>query len=388
MKIGVIGAGIGGLVAAIGLSRAGAEVTVFERASSDRGQGSGLTLFGNAFAAFDSIGLGDDVRSIASDTALASKAGFRTPNGSWLSVTPPSAISAVRVVHRDELSHLLRERFTGLVHYDTTAAVTFDSESTTGSATVSAAGNEYEFDAVIAADGIQSRTRASWSHDPGLRYAGYSAWRGVTDRAVDLRGEAGEMWGRGERFGIAPLRDGRVYWFAVATIERDELIDDELSELRRRFAPWHQPVRELLDSTDPSVITRLPVTHLRRPLRSFHQDRTVLLGDAAHAMTPDLGQGAAQALEDAATISALLRPVASAEKPDALVIDDALVRYDGLRTARTRRLMRQARQLGMVAQLSGRFPTAIRNFVLRCTPDALIAGQLNRIQRWKPPAST
>lgn len=112
------------------------------------------------------MGLGDDVRSIASDTAFASKAGFRTPDGPWLSVTPPSAIRALRVVRRDELSHLLRERFAGPVHYETTAAVMLDSVSTTGSAQVTAAGNEYEFDAVIAADGIQSRTRASWSNDP------------------------------------------------------------------------------------------------------------------------------------------------------------------------------------------------------------------------------
>lgn len=179
-----------------------------------------------------------------------------------------------------------------------------------------------------------------------------------------------------------------MYWFAVATIERDEVIHDDLSELRRRFAHWHKPIREPLDSTDPSVITRLPVTHLRKPLRSFHQGRTVLLGDAAHAMTPDMGQGAAQAIEDAATLSRLLRPIARTLRPDATVIDAALTRYDHLRSTRTRRIMRQARLLGAAAQLSGRVPTTVRNSVLRVTPDRVIAARLSRLQRWDPPTAT
>ncbi|MEV4351069.1 FAD-dependent monooxygenase [Actinoplanes sp. NPDC049596] len=225
---------------------------------------------------------------------------------------------------------------------------------------------------VIAADGLRSPTRATWPGDPGLRYSGYTSWRGVTTHPVDLLGGAGESLGRGERFGLAPLPDGRVYWFGAVSLPARTRFPDEFAEVRRRFAGWHAPIADILAATDPAAVIRTDIHDLARPLRTFRRGHTVLLGDAAHAMTPDLGQGAAQAMEDAATLTHLL-----AELP----VDAALSAYDEARRRRTRAIAAKARAMGRLLQSRSR----LRDPLLRLVPPAVTARQLTALQAWKLP---
>ena len=216
MKVAVIGAGIGGLAAAVGLQRAGADVAVYERAPEVRAVGAGLSLFGNGFTALDALGLGDQVRALGG-TGLTLRAGQRNPHGDWLARTPPEAVASLAVVHRADLHRILLHALTpGTVHSGVEVRAVRDAETSVTLHRAGAPDRVETFDLIVAADGIRSRVRSGWSTDPGVRYAGYTAWRGVTQRPVDLLGAAGETWGRGLRFGIAPLQDGRVYWFAVA----------------------------------------------------------------------------------------------------------------------------------------------------------------------------
>ncbi len=356
MTVTVVGAGIGGLTTAIGLQRAGAHVTVLERASGPAVAGSGLSLFGNAFTALDAIGIGDEVRALGAPRPDL-RYGQRRPDGRWLAVTPPGAIRDVRIVHRADLHRVLAAALEpGTIRYGHPV----DTEPAGA-------------DLVVAADGLRSRTRASWPGDPGLRYAGYSAWRGVTATAVDLRGGAGETTGRGERFGLAPLADGRVYWFAVVSLPAGTRFADEHAEVRRRFAGWHAPIGEVLDATPAQTVIRTDIHDLAGPLPTFRRGRTVLLGDAAHAMTPDLGQGAGQAMEDAATLVRLLRT-----RP----AEEALSAYDRLRRARTAPIAARARQVGRVMQSRSR----LRDPLLRLTPSNLLGRQVAALQAWRPPA--
>jgi 2-polyprenyl-6-methoxyphenol hydroxylase-like FAD-dependent oxidoreductase len=363
MRVGIIGAGVGGLATAVGLQRHGVEAHVFEQSATVETVGSGLSIFGNGRTALRAIGLGHGFDEIGGDGMGELPSGQRRPDGRWLAVAPAAASAEVRVVHRAALHALLVSALAPrTLHLGT--AVSADT---------------LNFDVVVGADGLRSRTRELWADAPAIRYAGYSAWRGVTDGpfAVDA---ASETWGDGLRFGIAPLADGRVYWFAVASMPESRPMSGELRRVQKLFAGWHDPVAGLLAATDPATVIRHPIADLATPLRSYVRDRTVLLGDAAHAMTPDLGQGANQALEDAATLSILLGAARTTSE-----IDTALARYDDLRLPRTQLMARRSRLMGRVAQSSGRLRTSMRDTVMRMAPPSAMGMQLAAIQAWEPP---
>jgi 2-polyprenyl-6-methoxyphenol hydroxylase-like FAD-dependent oxidoreductase len=378
MRVAVIGAGIGGLAVAAGLQRAGAEVVVYERAPEIRAVGAGLSLFGNGFTALDALGLGEQIRALGG-TGLTLRAGQRDPGGRWLSRTPPDAVAQLAVVHRADLHAVLLD---ALAPGTLRCGVQVDAVSDDGTSLTSASGVD-RFDLIVAADGIRSRVRAGWPTDPGVRYAGYTAWRGVTVGPVDLLGAAGETWGRGRRFGIAPLQDGRVYWFAVASMPAGTVIGDEYAAVSTLFAGWHAPIGELLAATDPAAVFRLDINELAGSLPNFRRGRCVLLGDAAHAMTPDLGQGGNQALVDAATLVRLIGDAAAA--PPGPWIDPVLTEYDRLRRPRTQLLAKQARLVGRVGQTRGVVAVRLRDIAVRLLPDAMLGRQLRDVQAWQPP---
>jgi len=373
VRIGIVGAGIGGLVAAAALQRDGHEVALLERQERPGAVGAGLSLFGNSFAALDAVGLGGLVGPLTSEEPPAFTAGQRTPSGRWLLVMPRDAVSAMRVLHRADLHHALSAALRpGTLRAGIEASVAAD-----GSPTLTVSGQDERFDLVIAADGIRSEARRSLGLDTGVRYAGYTAWRAVTREPVDVAGDAGETWGRGERFGVAPLPDGRVYWFATRTLPAGTAYRDERREVLARFGSWHDPIPALIDATDPEAVLRHDIHDLARPLASYARGRTILLGDAAHAMTPDLGQGAGQAIEDAATIALLLRRGG---------IDESVRAYDLDRRRRSQPIARRSHATGRVAQLASPIAAA-RDALLALTPPGLVARASLRVQQWRPPGA-
>ncbi|WP_432563009.1 FAD-dependent monooxygenase [Kineococcus sp. SYSU DK003] len=401
MRVIVVGGGIGGLAVAVGLQRASIEVVLYERDVAARATGAALSLFGNGFAALDSLGVGERVRQLAGPMPLL-RAGQRRPDGRWLATTPAAATAQMRVVLRTDLHRALSSVLapgtvrTGnrVVQADPDGQVVVVNDSPDGPRTPRCE----RADLIVAADGLHSRLRGGWPGDPGTRYVGWSAWRGITSRPVDLHEAAGETWGRGLRFGLAPLGDGRVYWFAVATVAEGQPLlpgTDDLSALHRRFAGWHDPIGEVLRCTGPEVVHRTAVRELAGPLPTFVRGRCVLLGDAAHAMTPDLGQGANQALEDAATLCALLTGTARQQpgresgrgfdREPGRDLEAALARYDRLRRPRTQGVARQARRLGRLAQAPERWQAAARDLALQLVPAGVIGRRAVQLQTWQPP---
>lgn len=378
MDVAVIGAGVGGLATAVGLARHGHEVTVHERRSDPGALGAGLGLFGNAMAALDSLGLGPAARTASTDVAQH-RAGIRRPDGRWLLTASAASGATLRSIHRADLHAELLDALSDAAGPDalrvgSTAHVAPDGRSciTTGGVTI-------EPDLVVAADGLRSPARARLGLDPGLTYAGYTVWRGITGPGLDVAGEAGEAWGRGQRFGVVPLSAGRVYWFATQTAPEGADLGSSYDAVVTRFGGWHRVVGECLAATEPAAVLRHDIHVLARPLPTFVHGRTALLGDAAHPMTPDLGQGASQALEDAATLVALVGD------GDARHVPAALTRYDELRRRRTQTIARQARTLGRVGQLSHPVLAGLRDAALRLAPAGLLAGRATQVQRWAPP---
>ena len=374
----VIGAGIGGLATAGALRSHGHEVTVIERSATIEPIGAGISIFANGFRALDELGAADSLRHPV-DPSLRTLQ--RTPGGGVLAELPRDPSQRVRGdAPRRPAAGPARARDGGRLLLGVGARV----QGATGvvaiqsAADPSAADELLSGDLVVIADGIRSRNRAAVTTEPGARYSGYSAWRAVTRHPVDLSDAAGETWGFRERFGFAPLPDGRVYWFGVASLPEGTRFDDEFAEVRRRFEAWHAPIPALLDATDPASVLRHDIHDLARPLRTFTRGRCVLVGDAAHAMTPDLGQGGGQALEDAATLGNLVAVGAD--------LDAALDAYDRLRRPRTQSIARRARSMGRMAHVGWRPAAALRDAAIRMTPASVLARTAAAVGEWEPPA--
>ncbi|WP_433789092.1 FAD-dependent oxidoreductase [Actinoplanes sp. CA-252034] len=366
----VIGAGIGGLSAAIGLLRRGWSVTVLERAPEFRPVGAGLVLQANGLRCLDALGVGQAVRDHGRPDVSG---GTRRADGRWLARIPAGELertlgTPALGVHRATLHDLLLGALPdGVVRTGArVTAVTADGEVTydgpAGPQRISAG-------LVVGADGIHSVVRRTlWPHAAAPAPIGVRAWRGVTppwtgDLVVAI------SWDPGAEFGIVPLTDGRVYWFAAvnaAPTDPDDGVPD-------RFRRWHDPIPALLAAT--GTVLRDDLACLDEPLATYVHGRVVLLGDAAHAMTPNLGQGANQALEDAVVLAAV------ADAPDGLAA------YDARRRPRSQQVARASRAIGRFGQqLEHPLAVAARNTAMRLTPPRLALRTMARYAGWRPPA--
>jgi 2-polyprenyl-6-methoxyphenol hydroxylase-like FAD-dependent oxidoreductase len=353
----VVGGGIGGLAAAVALHRASWDVTVFERAARPGEIGAGISLWPNALTALEHLQVWPDVRRAGAMQA----GGARRPDGKWLNRLAADAAPPVeiRLVHRADLHAQLRAALPDgvLIAGAQVSAVT------PGGQVELSDGRSERADLVVAADGLHSTSRSQLFADhPGARYAGFAAWRGVTAGPFPLEAAA-ETWGRGAEFGATILLDQRVYWFATANVPEGARAGDERAEVLRRFGDWHDPIRRIVEATDPGAVQRHDIYELARPLPRFHCGRVALLGDAAHAMTPNLGQGACLALEDAVELAALVGAGLGGS-----AIDVALREYDARRRPRTQRLAAASARAARVVQSEGRFAVALRDTAARLTP--------------------
>ncbi|MFF4388371.1 FAD-dependent monooxygenase [Streptomyces sp. NPDC001552] len=361
----VAGAGIGGLTAAVALHRHGWRVTVCERAAGPTAVGAGIVLAPNALHAFDTIGF--DITRSAGRTVPAAM-GLRRPDGRWLSRADTAALAArfggpPLALHRSALADALAAALPATaIRYG--VAVTSVDDADGAPVVHTDAGDLHGADLVIAADGIHSPLRRQYFPDhPGLHHSGETAWRTVLPAAASSAGTAtAETWGRGERFGVVPLADGRTYLYATAVVPAGHRPADVRAELLRRYGAWHDPIPALLERIDPAAVLQHDLYDLAAPLPRFHHGRLAWLGDAAHAMTPNLGQGGCQAVEDAAVLGHLLADIDAADVPAALAA------YSAARCARTDAIRVRARRAGRVAALTHPLAVAVRDIAVRATP--------------------
>jgi 2-polyprenyl-6-methoxyphenol hydroxylase-like FAD-dependent oxidoreductase len=223
-------------------------------------------------------------------------------------------------------------------------------------------------DVLIGADGLRSVVRAQLFGDAPARYAGYTAWRAVV--RFDHPGIVPcESWGRGRRFGIVPMGDGRVYWYATQNAAEGgrDSVGQAKQNLAQLFRGWHDPVEALIESTGDSAILRNDI-YDREPLPRWSENRVTLLGDAAHPMTPNLGQGGCQAIEDAVVLAACLA------RSDH--VDSGLRDYQDRRIPRTSGIVLQSRRIGEMAQWENPLLCFMRNVTVRAVPSRMKARQI------------
>ncbi|MEV8069088.1 FAD-dependent monooxygenase [Streptomyces sp. NPDC085995] len=372
----VIGGGIGGLAAAAALHLAGRPVTVLERAPSLTPVGAAISLSPNALRALDVLGVGDRVRDLA---AWQGDGGLRAPGGRWISRTDAAAAAErfggpLVLLHRailiDTLAGLLPP---GTVR-TTAEARLADPGDERRPARVSTPDGDLEAALVVGADGVRSTTRHTlFPAHPGAVYAGFTTWR-VVIPVPGVRFASHETWGRGRLWGTHPLKDGRVYAYAAAmTPAGQHAADDERAELLRRFGHWHSPVPEVLAAARPEDVLRHDVHHIAEPLPAYHRGRVALLGDAAHAMAPTLGQGGNQAVEDAVVLAHHA---------------DDLAAYTAARLPRTTAVARRAARVARVNMTGNRAGIVLRDTLIatasRLRPGLLLRG-FDGIAGWRPP---
>jgi 2-polyprenyl-6-methoxyphenol hydroxylase-like FAD-dependent oxidoreductase len=380
----VIGAGIGGLAAAAGLCSAGWDVTACERAASLEPVGAGLALGPNGLRALDVIGAGNPLRALA----VRQELGIRRSDGRWLIRSSTGHMVADRfgdpviLVPRAAVIDALTARVPDGVLSLRTEVMSVEPGGN-GAARISTTAGQLEADLVVAADGIGSATRpALFPGHPGLRHTGLTTWRLLTG-PVTGQVPMAESWGRGTVFGVMPLSDGRVYCYAAASAAPGTRAGDELAELARLFGTWHEPIPALLANARSQDVLRHDVAELAAPLPALHGGRVLLLGDAAHPMTPNLGQGACQALEDAAVISRL----ATGTQPDEVA---GLVNsYTAARLPRTTDVVRWSRRAATMSTWTSPPAITTRNTLIWLTgklAPAAALRSLTPIYSWQPPA--
>jgi 2-polyprenyl-6-methoxyphenol hydroxylase-like FAD-dependent oxidoreductase len=384
----VVGGGIGGLTAAVALRQVGWRVTVLERAARFGEIGAGITLLSNGLRCLDAIGVGDAVRGCGMPVLAI---GMRTEKGRWLSrIDGDGADLDARMgtitlnIHRAELHKILRDALPAAALIAGVVTTGIHGGADGGPAEVHFRVRDQDSllraDLVVGADGVHSWVRAQrWPGAPAPVYSGSTNWRAVTTPSPAEVTEMSLSWGPGTEFGVMPLVDGRTYWYAAANAVEGQRNRDELEELRNRFGAWHEPIPAVMAHTEPEAVLRHDIYWLPK-IYSYHRGSIVLLGDAAHAMTPNLGQGGGQALEDAIALAAAVSRASN--------VATALSQYDHERRARTQAMSLTAtRQLRFGQQLRNPIAVAIRNTAVALTPDSVALLAIARYGKWCPPGS-
>ena len=358
----VVGGGIGGLSAALALRAAGHRVRVFERSESFAEVGAGISLWPNGVMALRQLGVGGAVDRISGSME---RMAYRRSDGRLLtrfSLEPLYRDVGERAapVPRASLHEALADALGAEAIQMGTNCTGVRNTATGAAATLVKSGRSFEVEAdlVVAADGTHSRLRQALAANGSRRsYVGYVNWNClVHEGKIGSLFEA-DTWttyvGEGKRASAMPAGNGKWYVFFDVPLDESEAgrssshvvpADDPgpgpgstlAGELDRHFGGWAPAVGELVDATRNQRVNRIPIHDHHPPLPSFVHGRLVLLGDSAHAMAPDLGQGGCQAIEDSVVLARCLQ-----SEPG---IDGALSAYDSLRVPRTTAICLRARK--------------------------------------------
>lgn len=403
MEIHIIGGGIGGLAAAVGLLDNGIEPTVHEAASELRPAGAGISLGANAVAALDELGLAADVCRCGAEInhLKVVDSDDHTLRRVELSSDIEGAQYPAVYMHRADLQEILLEAIPSERLRLGNACTNVDAGSleagspSVNSATIRLAeGPSIDADLVIGADGIGSTVRHCILDADPRRETGTVTYRGVVEQKSPLTDHTLQIWGQGTRVGVAPLGDGRSYWFATADehLAASDRPVHVLARLRDRYQEYPSPVPELIEMTTPDALIVTELADIG-PLPRWYAGRSVLLGDAAHAPLPYLGQGAGQALEDAVALTRLLTSNRSPDIPETAASTEdgsscpvsetilpALESYERIRKPRAEWITRLSRLWWRLAQLDGSLARA-RNLLVHHGPESIEKLQQNWMTR-------
>ncbi|WP_246183211.1 FAD-dependent monooxygenase [Paenibacillus methanolicus] len=371
----IAGGGISGLSAAIALQTCDLPFALFERFPEAKPAGAGIILAPNALEALRR--LHPDLKERAIELGRAfSEMRILSDRGDVLSRMHGGQYGSSAALTRTDLHRLLTDALPSEALHLGKKAVGVKQcvlAEEQNPILMLEDGSEREGEAIIACDGIHSLLRQQITSPAPLRYAGYTCWRGIASIEIH-QPYLSETWGARGRFGVVPLKNGRAYWYALTNAapgdERASAMD--AAGLLDHFANFHDPIPQILRQAQHHPLIHADIAD-RKPLEQLAYGRIAFMGDAAHAMTPNLGQGACQALEDAAVLASCIQRGNSPQ--------DAFRAYEKLRISRVRRMVADSFRMGKIAQLEQPILCRIRNTVMKLIPDAMNNRQVQQLYR-------
>lgn len=373
MKVTIVGAGIGGLTLAIALKQKGIEVEIFESTPQFRRVGAGIVLAINAMRVYQRLGLVEKLE--AAGKCLSSMA-ITNANLTSMTTSPLGYFekkyqlsnvgihrAALHEILLSELPHIpihLNKKLKNLQQTKDGALLEFED------------GTQHKASVVIGADGIHSAVRKAIFPNSKERFAKQYCWRGVVDfelsqaTAYQLR----EAWGKGRRFGIVPIGQNLVYWFACAKYQTSAQQELETKPLASIFSDFNPLIGQIINATPSEKIIKAELSDLVL-LDKWSKGVVGLVGDAAHATTPNMGQGANQAIESAWVLSTCL-----AEEKNAT---QAFEQYQKIRQAKANQIIQTSWQIGKIAHVSNPILATLRNTFMHLTPAFIGKMQLERL---------
>lgn len=358
MSVAIIGAGIGGLTTALALKKHNIPFTVFEAAEELKPVGAGIILANNAMQVFRHLGIHREIEQIGNPLHFTTLAKPDFSPLTRVDLKPFEQQFGVQnhTIHRADLHKILvdavginnirlNKRLKNVSREKDRFLMEFEDNSIEIS--------EY----LMGADGIKSKVRSALFGYDQYRDSGQLCWRGVTefDIPAPYKHELVEAWGKGKRFGFVPLRNNRVYWYLLIDKSMGTLSSSPL-EFTQGFVPMAET---LIKKTPQEKIITAELYDLK-PFTDWSQPNVCLIGDAAHATTPNLGQGACQAIEDAYALCKLL------EKND---IKTSMQLYPGTRLKKAHSIVNTSWKVGKLAHLSNLPGIFLRNVIMKATPD-------------------
>ncbi len=377
MMVDIIGAGIGGLTTAIALDQGGIECRLFEQASVMKPIGAGIILANNAMQVYERLGLRGQIEAGGNPISLIRIANaqlntisevnlrfFEAKHGVKNIAISRGVLQEILLRHVPAKSLYLEHQLAHIKRVQAGFDLQFRNKTKVNSSIL------------LGADGLHSTVRNSLFDQSTIRVTQQLCWRGVTDMPLPKRyqNELNEAWGRGDRFGFVQIAPNKVYWYALKSFKKSQ---DEYSvaELNHYFRDYHPIVTELIHMTPLATIHTSVISDLK-PIKHWYRENVCLIGDAAHATTPNMGQGACQGIEDALVISACLKNYE---------INEAFAQYQKLRMSKAQRVVNNSWTLGQLAHWKNPVARGLRNQMMRLAPERMnrkqseLIFELNRV---------
>ncbi len=356
--ISIIGAGIGGLTLGNILKQHQYDFTIYESAPEIKPVGAGIMMAVNAMQVFDRLGLKEKIEEAGNKVhrIVIANESLQPISKTEILELEAQYNSCNVAIHRAELQRILAENLPPAsirlnhslqtIEKKENYILNFENK------------NQVESNIVFGADGIKSPIRNQILKTGTIRHSGQKCWRGLVDFDLPEKHhqEAFEMWGKGKRFGFVKISDKKVYWYACIN-EKSFGRYLEIAEIFKDFDPL---VLKIIEATSLENIICNIISDLA-PIPKWYAENLCLIGDAAHATTPNMGQGACQAIEDAYIIGKLL------EKDQ-----DFNAIFEGFQNIRRKKvdyIVNTSQTIGKISQWER--GNSIRNFLMSMIPESM-----------------